>query len=166
MSEEYIVEEVIGKRLNPKGKTQYLIKWEGYSVEESTWEPLENLMNIKSLIKIYEDKSKKKQTLETLPNMQDEINKNTVNKSENDNTNKTKSVYEIIQSLGVLIPSTIITARQIDGHIYCLVDFLQTGPEKIRPVYVPSHLLKEAYPHTLIDFYESKIRFVTVAKKK
>ncbi|XP_012523319.1 uncharacterized protein LOC105829192 isoform X2 [Monomorium pharaonis] len=38
-NEEYIVEKIIAKRLNPKKKClEYLIKWEGYSQENNTWE--------------------------------------------------------------------------------------------------------------------------------
>jgi len=164
MSEEYMVEEVIGKRLNHKGQTQYLIKWEGYPVEDSTWEPLENLTNIKSLIKFYEEKSKKKQELENIPKIPTEVNKQSENKIST-NSNITKSSYEVIDNLGMLIPTTILTARQMDKQIYCLVEFLQSGTENVKPVFVPSKLLKEAYPQILIEFYESKIRFVPVDKK-
>ena len=65
----------------------------------------------------------------------------------------------------MLIPTTLITARQIDKQIFCLVDFLQSGTENIKPVFVPSKILKEAYPQILIEFYESKIRFVPIDKK-
>jgi len=37
MSELYQVEEIIGKRITQKGKTEYKVKWKGYSETESTW---------------------------------------------------------------------------------------------------------------------------------
>jgi hypothetical protein len=60
MSEnEYMVEKVLNKRVTSDGIIEYLIKWDGYETEESTWEPAENLLNIKNLIKDYEDRLKK-----------------------------------------------------------------------------------------------------------
>jgi hypothetical protein len=38
----------VGKRF------QYLVKWEGYSIEQATWEPASNLSNVKSMIKEFE----------------------------------------------------------------------------------------------------------------
>ena len=59
---QYIVERIIGKR--EVGKiTQYCIKWEGFPIEQATWEPLEHLTRIKGLIKDYNNekmKTKKK----------------------------------------------------------------------------------------------------------
>jgi len=42
--EEYIVEEVLSSRMFQR-KLQYLVKWEGYGVEDNTWEYSENLNN-------------------------------------------------------------------------------------------------------------------------
>ena len=47
--EEFEVEAIIDKRTH-YGKTQYLVTWKGYRPEDSTWEPLSNLDNAKSLI--------------------------------------------------------------------------------------------------------------------
>ena len=41
---EYQVEMILDDRFNQELQRQeWLVKWEGYTVEESTWEPLENL---------------------------------------------------------------------------------------------------------------------------
>ena len=39
----YTAEAVIGERAAKRRKVEYLVKWEGYPVEESTWEPFENI---------------------------------------------------------------------------------------------------------------------------
>ncbi len=44
-----------------QGKKQYLMKWKGYPLEESTWEPLEHLDGCIELIHAY-DKLKKQET--------------------------------------------------------------------------------------------------------
>ena len=41
---EYEVEEILDRQ-ERKGKTKYLVKWKGYTVEENTWKRLENLKN-------------------------------------------------------------------------------------------------------------------------
>ena len=35
-------------------KTKYLVKWKGYTVEENTWEGLENLKNAREKIEEFE----------------------------------------------------------------------------------------------------------------
>jgi hypothetical protein len=41
--EEFSVEAILGRRINDKGKTEYLVKWEGYAAEEASWEETTNL---------------------------------------------------------------------------------------------------------------------------
>ncbi|XP_069615942.1 uncharacterized protein [Ranitomeya imitator] len=40
--EEFVVEKILDSRIH-RGRLQYLVKWQGYSVEENSWEPLENI---------------------------------------------------------------------------------------------------------------------------
>ena len=42
--EKYVVEKVLNSRMFRR-KLQYLVKWEGYGVEENTWEYWDNLNN-------------------------------------------------------------------------------------------------------------------------
>ena len=41
--DEFEVEAVLDRRINQMGKTEYLIKWVGYSSDENTWEETTNL---------------------------------------------------------------------------------------------------------------------------
>ena len=47
--DEYEVEKILDSR-KVKNQIQYLVKWEGYSHEENTWEPLKHLGNAKDLV--------------------------------------------------------------------------------------------------------------------
>jgi len=49
----YVVERIVDKRV-VRGATQYLVLWQGYPEEESTWEPEANLKRAKRAIGVYE----------------------------------------------------------------------------------------------------------------
>jgi len=49
----YFVEEILGDRRREDGKTEYLVRWEGYSAEHDTWEPDYNLGPAQSLVDAY-----------------------------------------------------------------------------------------------------------------
>ncbi|KAG1836402.1 hypothetical protein DFJ58DRAFT_734999 [Suillus subalutaceus] len=54
--EEFVVEEVLDSR-QFRGKVQYRVKWKGYPIEESTWEPEENVKNSPILIAEFHKKN-------------------------------------------------------------------------------------------------------------
>lgn len=53
----YTVERILNKR-NHHGVTQYLLKWKDYPIKESTWEPVENILD-RGLLAAYEEQSRK-----------------------------------------------------------------------------------------------------------
>ena len=62
LEEEYIVEKILDKK-KMNGIYKYKVKWEGYSENECTWEPRENLSNVKYLIEEYENSLKLKEKI-------------------------------------------------------------------------------------------------------
>jgi hypothetical protein len=54
---QYEVEEVVGRRVY-SGKVLYLVKWRNFPREESTWESIKVLKNVKHFVKEYNDKNK------------------------------------------------------------------------------------------------------------
>jgi hypothetical protein len=74
MSEFYDVEDIIEVEKR-NGKLFALVLWKGYTMEESTWEPISNLKNIKWMI---DDFIKNKKKLEASMKKNKKNNKNTV----------------------------------------------------------------------------------------
>ena len=52
-SDFYNIEKILDRR-KINGKFEYKIKWEGYPMNQSTWEPMENLMTAKELVDEYD----------------------------------------------------------------------------------------------------------------
>jgi len=144
-NQEYIVETILDKRINSKGQNEYLIKWEDYSVEDSTWEPGENVQAVKSLLDQFEIKLAKK-----------------------DKEQKEKEFTKLIwDSLQQSLPAKVLSIKLKNDEICCFCEFEQESTGITRDsCYIPSRFLKEFFPHILIDYYESKIWFVKKKEKQ
>ena len=46
---EYVVEEILDSRLR-RNKLEFLVKWEGYTDENNSWEPEDNCKNLQAAI--------------------------------------------------------------------------------------------------------------------
>jgi len=61
----FIVEKIVKKRKCDDGQIKYLVKWQGWSVKDCTWEPPQNLTNVQYMVDEFEDKLKKSQIQKT-----------------------------------------------------------------------------------------------------
>ena len=55
--EVYEIDQIKGKGKDESGQVVYLVKWQGYPDEESTWEPLCNLEGNEHLIQEFESRN-------------------------------------------------------------------------------------------------------------
>ena len=155
MSNYYTVEEVIGRR-KKKGKYEYLIKWKDYSINESTWEPMDNLYFVKELIeeydRSYDSKNKNKKKKEGV----DEIvkpRKNITNTQPAENKNNFP-FYMVDKSI-----FKIDGIRDEKGVLYAFVEIKQDDGT-IQREKLEIDELKMNNPWLLIDYYESRAKFI------
>ena len=86
--ELYNVEKILDKK-KVGGKVLYKVKWEGYDINQCTWEPLKNLFNVQKFINEFERKNK--QNNKKILNKKHKRNKSIVNKKKIDENNKDKN---------------------------------------------------------------------------
>ena len=177
----YNIEKILGRR-NINGKLQYKIKWEGYPLSQSTWEPMKNLESAKELIEEYnlshpiepikKHVSKKKSATyinkkrkldekiniieENAPQVDKNEEKNQIIKNEeskeNNNENPNVKTFIIDDSL-----KNVLTVKQHNQQLMAVVDKLENG--EIKKENIPTEELRRTNPWILLDFYESKIKF-------
>lgn len=163
MSRESKVEEILEKRIK-NGRIEYFVKWVGLKISESTWEPEENLPNSKNLIKEY--LSRETLTEEKYDKKHEKVIENP---AQNNNpayqTRAELMKYEdipIIYDLSGDIPKKIRSVKKINEELHSLVEFEERSDGLMtEPCYVPSLILRKTNPKLLIEFYESKIKFVS-----
>ena len=175
MSDElYNVERILDRR-KVNGKFEYKIKWEGYSMNQCTWEPMKNLESVKELVDEFdlahpendEKNTKNKNFIHKKRNhtkikssqksSEDEISKDIIKIEEepkdNLNENELGISYPINDSL-----KNVCTVKMKNGKLEALVEKLNENGE-IEKTYIETSELRKTNPWILLDFYESKIKF-------
>ena len=89
---EFTVESIVEKR-RVNGKLEYLIKWKGYSSDENTWEPKENL-NCPELLKEFEKGPSTKGSAMKRKAKQIEIEEDSEDEEEHEASSKSESEDE------------------------------------------------------------------------
>ena len=128
---EYAVEKIIGKRM-VNDKIEYKIKWENYSMEESTWEPIENLTNSKKLVKEFDMKYNK------------EIS---------------KEIIEEVDEITNISIKQILTVQDINDQLYAIIRYKKGKENKLKKGLIRTEILARLNPDMLIEFYEKNAKF-------
>lgn len=59
IDQEYVVEKILDHRVNPDSlKSEFFVKWKGYTAADNTWEPVENVFHLIVLIREYVERKR------------------------------------------------------------------------------------------------------------
>ncbi|KAF5299194.1 hypothetical protein FQA39_LY02367 [Lamprigera yunnana] len=137
--EEFSVEKVLNKRMR-NGKTEYLLKWKGYSHDDNTWEPQENL-DCPDLIAAFEAQHRPPSPI--------------VPVNDNDKAIKQKNISEDNRPRGFdrgLLPEAIIGATDASGELLFLMKWCGSDEADL----VPARQVNIRCPQIVISYYEKK----------
>jgi len=162
--EEYVVEKILDKR-HRSGRVEYFLKWKGYSEEDNTWEPVENL-DCPDLIAEYEEQRKKKKQENKAKDTPDVKGKTDPKKSDNkkgiDEKKKKRSEDES-KPRGFdrnLEPEKIIGATDASGELMFLIKWKDSEEADL----VPAKLANVKCPQVVIKFYEERLTWHSSAE--
>nr|CAH7765936.1 unnamed protein product [Callosobruchus chinensis] len=143
----YSVEKIIARRV-VDGKIEYFLKWEGYTDEDNTWEPKENL-DCAGLVAEFENARKKKKEKSFYKKKADDSNGESSKKSRKseEGAKKEKTAFE-----KGLEPERIIGATYRAGQVMLLMKW--KGTEKTELLYAKEANIK--FPQLVIKFYEER----------
>jgi hypothetical protein len=192
-NELYNVEKILNRSGVGTTNPMYLVKWQGYSEQESTWEPVEHLTNVYHLLQEFDrkadEKAKQKLSLEPKsqpPSMEPKSQQPSLETKSQQHSFETKSqqhsletksqpVTEIVdnsrkgqvvkfaENIEGLVLEKILTIKDIKekGGLHALVSWEPDSDGIINdPSIVKCTILRSAFPDKLIDYYESKIKFI------
>ena len=164
----YKIEKILNKR-KVRGKYQYKIKWDGFSLDKCTWEPVENLEYAKDILnefnRTHKKKLKKKNLYNSFPtdtaSIKSLYNNNEEMKNNIDISEEKKEIKEIIHKVDSSFKK-VINVRRSEDKLMVLVDKEQENGEIIK-AYLSTEELGRINPWILLDFYEEKIKFIKIS---
>uniref|UniRef100_A0A1B6MQ55 Heterochromatin protein 1 n=1 Tax=Graphocephala atropunctata TaxID=36148 RepID=A0A1B6MQ55_9HEMI len=166
VEEEYSVEKILDVRVT-KGKTEYFLKWKGYSEEDNTWEPEDNL-DCPELIQEFKDMRKKKEAAKKQeetpkpPAKKKKLSTQKESKTPKEEQPPKKKVEDDNKPRGFdrgLEPERVIGATDSSGELMFLMKWKGTDEADL----VPSKQANIRCPQVVIQFYEERLTWHTSA---
>lgn len=147
--EEYVVEKVLDRRVH-KGRVEFLLKWKGFSDEDNTWEPQDNLdcpdLIAEFMTKYNKEKEEKKK----------EKRKSTAESGDGEEkaSKRKKDEGEKARGFGRgLQPERIIGATDSSGELMFLMKWKNSDEADL----VPAKEANVKCPQVVISFYEERL---------
>jgi len=138
----YMVEKILSKRIVDKN-IEYLVKWQGFENDESTWEHIRNLCGVAHLIEIFEKKNE---------NEKNKKNENLVEKTKEKQRNGNFEQGDEVEEIIGICPK--------NNQIMALVKW-KMDKNGVRPhdslVSTKKFKENEESAFLLINFYEKKL---------
>ncbi|XP_053195224.1 chromobox protein homolog 1a [Scomber japonicus] len=148
--EEYVVEKVLDRRV-VKGKAEFLLKWKGFSDEDNTWEPEENL-DCPDLIAEFMSKYKEKE--EKKKEGKRKVTTEATKEPEERGSKRKKEEGEKARGFGRgLQPERIIGATDSSGELMFLMKWKNSDEADL----VPAKEANVKCPQVVISFYEERL---------
>lgn len=145
--EEYVVEKVLDRRIH-KGRVEFLLKWKGFSDEDNTWEPQDNL-DCPDLIAEYMEKHHKEKE-----EKKKEKRKSSAEDGEERASKRKKDEGEKARGFGRgLQPERIIGATDSSGELMFLMKWKNSDEADL----VPAKEANVKCPQVVISFYEERL---------
>ncbi|XP_071399640.1 chromobox protein homolog 1-like [Centroberyx affinis] len=146
--EEYVVEKVLERRV-VKGRVEFLLKWKGFSDEDNTWEPEDNL-DCPDLIAEFMQKHKEKEEKKR------EGKRKAASEASADSEEKGSKRKKEEKARGFgrgLQPERIIGATDSSGELMFLMKWKNSDEADL----VPAKEANVKCPQVVISFYEERL---------
>jgi chromobox protein 1 len=168
--EEFVVERILEKRM-VGDKTEYLLKWKGYTEEDNTWEPEDNL-GCPELIQEFErnwrkeqekknaektERAKKRLADADVKDKSKDDKKENRNKKIKANSSKEPPKTDVTGFDRGLTADKIIGATDSSGELMFLMKWKDTDEADL----VPARQANVKCPQVVISFYEERLTWHT-----
>lgn len=148
--EEYVVEKVLDRRVH-KGRVEFLLKWKGFSDEDNTWEPQDNLdcpdLIAEYMQKHHKEKDEKKKEKRKSAAESGDGGEERASKRKKDEGEKARGFGRGLQ------PERIIGATDSSGELMFLMKWKNSDEADL----VPAKEANVKCPQVVISFYEERL---------
>ncbi|KAK9395609.1 chromobox protein 1 like [Crotalus adamanteus] len=150
--EEYVVEKVLDRRV-VKGKVEYLLKWKGFSDEDNTWEPEENL-DCPDLIAEFLQSQKTAHESDKSEGSKRKTDSDSEDRGEESRPKKKREEAEKPRGFARgFEPERIIGATDSSGELMFLMKWKNSDEADL----VPAKEANIKCPQVVISFYEERL---------